>query len=229
MRAAALAAAIAFAVPLAAGAADEQVTRKKVQAYLDLAAELFKSHDFDGALGELSRAEALSDLAVVRYNLARCYEELHKDLQAVVAYEKYLALADATSGAAARQKRARETVARLAPTLFGSLEVTCASAGSKVFVLELMQVPAACPFKVDKVPIGTYEVQTFAEGSAPTVTRVTVPAGKTVVVAAQATPAPPPVAEKPREPAAEPTPARDPSDKGAPHPLSEQGYSITAF
>lgn len=215
-----LATLLSAAPPARPAAAEDPVTRKKVQAYLDLAADLFRAKDFEGALIELGRAQALSDLAMVRYNVARCYEELGKDLETVAAFEKYLALQDGSPGAADRQKRAREALARIAPRLFGGLEVTCPVAESSVFILELMQAPQPCPYKNDKIPAGTYEVQTFSPGSAPFVVKVTVPPGKSVIVAAQAVPvAPPPEPEKPADKAAKPSAK----------PVTEDGYNVSVF
>ncbi|HEY3446797.1 MAG TPA: PEGA domain-containing protein [Myxococcales bacterium] len=219
------------------GSAEDPRVRKKVQAYLDLAGDLFRSGDFEGALAELRRAEALTDLAVVRYNIARCSEELGREVDAVGAFDKYLALTDTTAGAADRQKRARETVARLAPKLFGGLEVTCPVEGSSVFVMELMQAPATCPWKAEKVPAGTYEVQTFSPGFAPFVTKVTVPPGKSVLVAAQAVPVPPSppaaAADKDKaDPAAssdQPASAREPEQPAKAKPISENGYNVSVF
>ncbi|MBI5543376.1 MAG: hypothetical protein HY901_05775 [Deltaproteobacteria bacterium] len=250
MRTVVFVASLCLAVPLVpapAPAADEQVTRKKVQAYLDLAADLFKARDFEGALAELRRAEALSDLAMVRFNSARCLEELHREVETVTAFEKYLSLKDSGGGAAERQRRAREAIARLAPTLFGGLEVTCPLEGSSVFVMELMQAPVACPWKSDKVSAGSYEVQTFTPGFAPFITRVTVPPGKSVIVAAQAVPAPPiAAAPAPPEGASEPAPsssqppplaapdagreqqAAEPKPTGSPS-VSEGGYDVSVF
>lgn len=212
------------------GAEDPRV-RKKVQTYLDLAGELFRTGDFEGALGELRRAEALTDLAVVRYNIARCLEEMGKEAEAVGAFDKYLALNDASGGSADRQKRARETVARLAPKLFGGLEVTCPVEGSSVFVMELMQAPAPCPWKAEKVPPGTYEVQTFSPGFAPFVTKVTVPPGKSVLVAAQAVPvAKEPLAEKPPAKESEqPAQPKEPEQPAKAKPVNENGYNVSVF
>jgi len=188
-----LACTIAAALPSTSFAAEDAVTRKKVQTYLDLSGDLFKAGDFEGALTELRRAEALSDLAVVRYNIARCLEELHRDGEAIAAFEKYLALNDTTAGAPERQKRAQDTIPRLQataaaalPSTLGSLEIACPTAGSSVMVIGLMQTPVGCPWKSDKVPAGAYDVQTMAPGHQPVLTRAEVAAGRTTAVIAQA-------------------------------------------
>lgn len=206
----------ATAVPATSWAAEDALTRKKVQTYLDLAAELFKNGDYAGALQELQRAEQLSDLAVVRYNIARCYEELKRDAEAVTAFEKYLALNDTTPGAPDRMKRAEETVARLkaavanappptnVPSTLGTLEIACPTAGSSVMIIGLMQTPVACPWRSDTVPAGSYDVQTMAPGQPPLLTRAEVAAGRTTAVIAQATRpanAPVPMVAAPPQPA----------------------------
>lgn len=222
-----------------AGAGDDPVTRRKVQTYLDLAAELFKAKDFEGALGELKRAEKLNDLAVIGYNIARCYEELDNEIEAVTAFERYLALKDLSPGAPDRQKRARQTVAKLAPKLLGGLEVTCQGKEATVFIVELMQAPEPCPWKGEKLKPGTYEVQTFTPGFVPFVTKVTIPPGKSVLVAAQAVPAPKepepkpePVATTPAAPVPQvPAPPAPPTEPVEPKaaPVTEQGYNLSVF
>ena len=192
MRALATALCLMLATPAARGAAPvpDEVTRKKVQTYVDLAADLFKANDFEGALAELRRAEALSDLGLVRYNIARCLEELHRDTEAVAAFQSYLSLKDTAERAGERQTRARDAVVRLSARAFGTLEVSCPVAGSSVMVMKLMQVPEQCPWKSDQVSPGFYEIQTFSPGQPTFSTKVEVVAGKTVSVTSQAGPSP---------------------------------------
>jgi hypothetical protein len=176
-----------FAAAPSAAAAEDPSTRKKVQTYLDLATDLFKSGDFEGALAELRRAEGLSDLAVVRYNIGRCLEQLHKDVEAVAAYETYLAIQDTTDGATERQRKAKEAVTRLAASQpFGTLEVACPAGGSTVMVVGLMPAPVPCPWRSDHVAVGIYDVQT----QAPAFTRTQIAANKTTALIAPLAPAP---------------------------------------
>jgi hypothetical protein len=191
--AATLVLALCALAPAPASAADDPVTRKKVQSYLDLAADLFKSSDYEGALGELRRAEALSDLAVVRFNIARCLEELHKPADAVAAYKKYLSLNDATDGAPERTKRANDAIAKLTANP-GGLEVPCPK-GATVVVVGLTDFASTCPYRAEHVTPGIYEVQVSAKGKATVVAKVEVESGKTAVAnlaAAVGVAAPPP-------------------------------------
>lgn len=191
-----------------APAAENVVTHKKVQTYLDLAADLFKSGDYEGALVELQRAESLTDLAVVRFNVARCLDELHREGDAYAAYDKYLALQDTTEGAADRHRRAKDALVRLGPAAkptvsamppppppasraeFGTLEVSCPTPRTTVFVAGLMQTPDACPWKSSHVPVGSYDIQTTPPGGAPSVTRARVARGKVTAVLSPAAPTP---------------------------------------
>ncbi|MGC4113730.1 MAG: tetratricopeptide repeat protein [Myxococcales bacterium] len=210
--------------PSPALAAEDAVTRKKVQTYLDLAAELFKSSDFEGALGELRRAEALSELAVVRYNIARCLEELSRDTEAVAAFEKYLSLNDPNDGAAERQKRAKDAIARLRARSFGAIEVNCPIEGSSVLVVGLMQIPEVCPWKGDRVKPGTYDVQTFSPGFPPYAARVQVKPGETVAVLGQGGDGKPPpqptVSQTPQPIIQQPQPIAQPQPQPEPQPTT---------
>lgn len=85
----------------------------EVQDYLDRAAERFATKDFEGALTELRKAQALEDLAVVRFNVARCLEELERAEDAIAAYQAYLVAPDLAAGADVRQGYARQVVAFL--------------------------------------------------------------------------------------------------------------------
>ena len=177
--AATLVLALCALAPERASAADDPVTRKKVQSYLDLAADLFKAGDYEGALGELRRAESLSDLAVVRFNIARCLEELHKPADAAAAYRKYLSLNDPTDGALERTRRANDAIAKLTGNP-GGLEVPCPK-GATVVVVGLTDFATSCPYRAEHVTPGTYEVQVSVKGRPVSITRVDVESGQTAV------------------------------------------------
>ncbi|MBI5548466.1 MAG: PEGA domain-containing protein [Deltaproteobacteria bacterium] len=147
-------------------AADEAVTHTKVQAYLSLASDLFRSQDYEGALAELKRADELVELPVVRCNLARCCEERKRPEEAVAAFERYLAGPDTSSVAATQQKRARESLARLERTYFGSLEIACTPEGSpvQIRVARVAPSPVLCPASLRRVRAGTYAVTATLPG-----------------------------------------------------------------
>ncbi|MGC4123141.1 MAG: hypothetical protein QM765_52950 [Myxococcales bacterium] len=85
----------------------------KVQMHLNKAAELFAGKDYSGALVELRLAQESQDLAVVRFNVARCLEELERPEEAIEAYRDYLAAPDVAAGAELRRGYARQTISLL--------------------------------------------------------------------------------------------------------------------
>ncbi len=138
---------------------------KKAQAYLDLATTLFRDKDFAGALKELQRAEPLLDgseiLPLVRFNIARCYEELGRPADAVRAYQRYLTLSEAADG---RRDRAREAIKGLEPQAVGTLQVECAQPGTVLRIEGLDQPTRPCPMKVDGLLGGSYPATATADG-----------------------------------------------------------------
>jgi len=189
--------AIALGVALlgvcAAAAPESAGTRRKVQGHLDRAAKLFGTRDFNGALAELQAAEKLTDLAVVRYNVARCFEELGRGREALDAYESYLTLADTTSGADERRARATKASRQLEAKLFGSLAIRCSVATAKLTVAHLVETPQPCPLEKARVAPGSYEVEATAAGFLPATVAVQVKAGERAELPLQLIPVPPPL------------------------------------
>lgn len=162
----ALATAAAPAVAQSAETAEERDTRlKKAQAYLDLATTLFRDQDFAGALKELQRAEPLLDgsdiLPLVRFNIARCYEELGRPADAVRAYQRYLTLSEEADR---RRDRARDAVRALEPKAIGSLEIKCSQPGTVLRVEGIEQPGRPCPVKIEGILGGEYPVTARADG-----------------------------------------------------------------
>ena len=71
-----------------------QSKASRIQEYLKFASKLFKAGDFEGALVQLQRAEPMLEghkkQALVRFNIARCFEELGRHAEALGAYERFL-------------------------------------------------------------------------------------------------------------------------------------------
>lgn len=138
---------------------------KKAQAYLDLATTLFRDEDFAGALKELQRAEPLLEgseiLPLVRFNIARCLEELGRPAEAVRAYQRYLTLSEAADG---RRDRAREAIKGLEPRALGTLVVECAQPGTVLRIEGLEQPNQPCPAQIEQVLGGDYPAVATADG-----------------------------------------------------------------
>lgn len=161
-----LATASAPAVAQSAETAEERDTRlKKAQAYLDLATTLFRDQDYAGALKELQRAEPLLDgsdiLPLVRFNIARCYEELGRPADAVRAYQRYLTLSEEADR---RRDRARDAVRALEPKAIGGLEVKCSQPGTVLRIEGIEQPGRPCPVKIAGILGGEYPVTARADG-----------------------------------------------------------------
>lgn len=151
---------------LAAETTEEKATRlKKAQAYLDLATILFRDKNYAGALEELQRAEPLLDgsdvLALVRFNIARCFEELGRPAEAVRAYQRYLALSEEADR---RRDRAREAIRELEPKAVGTLQIDCAQPGTVLRIEGLEQPNRPCPVAVDRLLGGEYAATARADG-----------------------------------------------------------------
>jgi tetratricopeptide (TPR) repeat protein len=132
---------------------------KKAQAYLTLAGDLFRSKDFDGALTELRRAEPLvagsKVQAVVRFNIARCLEELSRFGEAYRAYQRYLNLSEIKD---ARREKARAAIERLRPSAVGTLRIKCDQPDTVVVISEMGEKARECPFESAEIIIGKYDI-----------------------------------------------------------------------
>jgi len=170
------------AIATSAETAEERDTRlKKAQAYLNLATTLFRDKDFAGALVELQRAEPLLDgsdiLPLVRFNIARCLEELGRPDDAVRAYQRYLTLSEASDR---RRDRAREAVRKLEPIAVGTLVIECTQPGTLLRIEGLDQPNRPCPVRVEGVLGGVYPTVASAGGFVESTAQVRVEPGQTV-------------------------------------------------
>ncbi|HEV8325178.1 MAG TPA: tetratricopeptide repeat protein [Myxococcota bacterium] len=100
---AALAAALALALAAGNGtaraAAPKPAPGGDFKAIYDGATTLYKAGSYAEALGAYQKAYGIDPRAEVLYNIARCYDQLHKPMEAVDAYEKFLAAAPSHEGA----------------------------------------------------------------------------------------------------------------------------------
>jgi tetratricopeptide (TPR) repeat protein len=147
----------AQAAPAPAKGAEAQ----RAQAYVDLGTSLFKKRLFEAALSEFERAEPLvpqvATRAIVRYNIARCLEELARPEEAVAALDRYLALPDE----AAAQATAREKRARLLEKHFGKLRIDAHPSAATCRLTRrspppTSATPTTCPMRETPVLAGEY-------------------------------------------------------------------------
>ena len=155
----------------------DPLTRKKAQTYINLGTELFMSGDHEGALAEFRRALKLHDIPEIRWNVARCLEELGRAEEALAAFESYLEVAEDPGS----KKAVEEKISSLAPRVFGALEVECEPKGAKIEIRGLTEIPVSfsCPWKRERVKTGSYEVTAALSGHHDEVEEVEVAAGQT--------------------------------------------------
>ncbi|MCB9526630.1 MAG: PEGA domain-containing protein [Myxococcales bacterium] len=161
-------------------APDAKARAVRVQRFVDIATKQFKEGDFESALIALRDAEPLAEglpaLGVIRYNIARVFEEMGKADAAIQAYQDYLQTPD--SGP--RRAKAREALKRLDGQRSGSLEIDCGGVKGTVIVEGFPE--GDCPWTWSGVKPGTYPVRVLAEGHLPARREVAVQPGQTTRV-----------------------------------------------
>ena len=197
--------------PTPAPTVSEASARKRVQSYLQLAADLMKSSNWADALEELQRADELLPSSEVRLNMGRCLEELHREMEALSAFERCAATEDASPNAKSVRTSARDAVARLQARLLGTLVVTCPE-GAVVEVGNLTPHPLPCPATLTAVRPASYLVKVSKAGLPQFRLETAVGAGKRSTVAATLSPEPTPiVVSPPPQPQPQPAPAPAPT------------------
>ena len=134
---------------------------QKAQAHIDLATAYFAEKNFATALEELRvamplLAESPAQFPVL-FNVARCLEEMHRDSEAIAAYETYLQTADDGP----RRERAKAALKVLRARTLGHLRLTCQPTRTALTVSGLGSVP--CPFDAD-VAAGPLTIEGRAAG-----------------------------------------------------------------
>lgn len=139
------------------------------QVFVNSASEAFRKGDFAQALEALRKAEPIvaeandPTLAAIRFNIARCLEELKRFDEALEAYALYLRTPDES----ARKSRAQIAVKALKRKVFGGIAVSCDPTGALVTVEGLVPTPTACPLRKEDVKPGTYTIKVAFEGYDP--------------------------------------------------------------
>jgi hypothetical protein len=155
----------------AATAGDDDVERARL--YVELAIRHFEAGDYGEALEAFRKAEPLGDPAGLRYNIARCLEEMGRDAEAHAAFQAYLELPDRPE----LREAAKEKMAALGRRLWGQLAVQCDAEGVRLSAPALTPTEAECPHRWLKVPPGDYEIEGASPDGAVGRARVTVEAG----------------------------------------------------
>lgn len=156
----AVAAVIACAGPSAAASLAD------AQAFVNSASQAFRKGDYKTALAALRKAEPIVQeandptLAPIRFNIARCLEELDRNAEALEAYERYLSIPDQSG----RKSRAQAAVKALKRKVFGGIAISCDPEGAMITIAGLIDQPAACPLRKGEIKPGKYTIQVEFEG-----------------------------------------------------------------
>ncbi len=176
-----VAAAVVAAV-VATGSARGETSADPVseaQRLVDRATSKYGDGDFEGALTALKKAEVLAAehdpqaLPSIRFNIARCYEQLERWPEALAAYESYNRLPDDP----ARKQRAYDAMEQLQGKVYASVTIACDPVGSSVQITGLTEGTPSCPYQNDQVPPGSYALKVTHPGYLESVQLIEVEAG----------------------------------------------------
>jgi tetratricopeptide (TPR) repeat protein len=158
--------AVLLAAPAAFAQADDAALRaerlQKAQAFVNQASQLYLQGNYEAALGALQQAAPLAEAAAdpglpgIRFNIARCLEQLQRWPEALDAYGAYNKLPDEPH----RKERAWEAVRGLKRKVYGQLAVTCFPQGAQVRVEgpDMHTDAAPCPYRNEEARPGDYTV-----------------------------------------------------------------------
>lgn len=166
------------ALPLAATAGATDADRTRAEGYVELGHTLFDQGEYAAALEEyrhaLPFADELGQADAVRWNIARCHEELGQWAEATVAFEAFAAGAADAERAAAGQAKADALAARA----FAAVTVECAAGHDMLIRLDGGDA-RGCPAAWDRVPAGPITLEITVSGVPGEVVRREVAAGST--------------------------------------------------
>jgi hypothetical protein len=156
-----------LAAPQAARAGVKEEARK----HYDRAIELVDDGQLEGAVVEFQRSYDLTHHFAVLYNIGQVFVSLAKPVEAVDAYERYLA-DGGKKIPAARHTEVEQEIARQRARI-ATLEIRGLPEGAAVRVdgKEIGKAPIAVPVRVG---VGTHAIAASAEGYDPAGTEVTV-------------------------------------------------------
>lgn len=213
----------------APAAAQSDDDRARARTEFSRGVSAFEAHDYTGALEAFQEAYRLAPHASVRLNIAHCYQELDRPVEAVFHFEHYLTEASGLTGA---QRREIEGTLRALRGRVGTLTLQITPDGATIVIddSETRRAPVSEPVRVtagDHVVVISLDgysterqtVHVEGGGDARVAIRlrrastVAASAGSSAAVAASTTepspPSPPPTAvaeSAPAVPAAEPSP-----------------------
>lgn len=167
---------------LGVGRATAPPAVETVRAWVASGVEAFRAERFAEALVEFRRAEphaaALGARAAVRFNIARCLDELGRSADAIAAFERYLAFPDKP----APRRRAVARIQALVAQTYGTLDVRCDPPGAGLKAAGPTPKAGACPANWQRLLPGEYAIAMFVAGKAVDRRTVAVTVGETARV-----------------------------------------------
>ena len=157
----------ALAAPQAARASEKEEARK----HYDRAIELVDDGQLEGAIVEFQRSYDLTHHFAVLYNIGQVFVSLAKPVEAVDAYERYLADGGKKITAARRAEVEQEIARQKARIATLEIRGLPEGAGVRVDGKEIGKAPITAPVRVG---VGTHAIAVSAEGYDPAETEVTV-------------------------------------------------------
>lgn len=213
--------------------AQDEAARAQAREQFGAGVQRYEAQNYQGALEAFQEAYRLAPHPMVRVNMANCYEQLRRPLEAMHHFERFLA---ESPSASRQQRREVETALRRLQQQIGELQLSIAPDGARVTIdaAETRRAPILEPVRLSA---GTHRVEVRLDGYRSERRELEIVGGQTVrvsiqlergddsrpAVAAAVAPArrPPPAAETPA-PAAAPPPsaaaATPPAVTAAPPP-----------
>lgn len=131
----------------------------QAQTLVDRAAKRYVAGNYAAALADLQNAERLADkaqdpsLASIRFNIARCYEQLGQPEKALEAYERYDKLPDKPH----RKQKAFLAMQDLEQRVYSVLIVDCGAARAVLSIPGVVE-GVSCPYRSQRIKPGAYRV-----------------------------------------------------------------------
>lgn len=142
----------------------ERPTPETVQAWIATGVEAFRAGRHEAALTEFRKAEPHAALsggrAAVRFNIARCLDELGRFPEAIAAYERYLAFPDKPGP----RRRAVARISALVSKTYGRLDVQCEPPGAGLKATGPTASTGTCPARWERLLPGAYTISLFVAG-----------------------------------------------------------------
>ncbi len=206
----------------ATAAAQDDAARERARSEFGRGVERYEAGDFSGALEAFQEAYRLAPHPSVRVNMANCYEELGRPLEAIFHFERFLQESEGVS--AAQRREIEGTLERLRGRV-GEVTLRVQPDGALVTIdgAETRRAPVMEPIRMTA---GNHTIEVTLEGYAPVRRELVVEAGQPANV--EVTLEPGSAATEPAEGVTAPTPAEGGDEPGETAETGEAGAETSA-